>query len=35
LPEKLVVGKGLENIQTAIDRYEEGISARKVVIEFD
>lgn len=35
LPEKLVIGKGLEGIQVAINRYEEGISARKVVVEIE
>ena len=32
LPEALVVGEGLENMQKACDRCEEGVSAQKVVV---
>ncbi|KAM7189388.1 GroES-like protein [Rhypophila sp. PSN 637] len=32
LPEQLVVGHGLEDIQKGLDRQKEGVSARKVVI---
>ncbi|KAH8424747.1 uncharacterized protein LDX57_002490 [Aspergillus melleus] len=31
-PAPLIVGKGLENVQAAVDRLAEGISAQKVVI---
>lgn len=33
LPEPLVIGKGLESIQKAVDRNKEGVSAKKVVVE--
>lgn len=32
-PKPLVVGKGLNNVQKALDRQKEGVSARKVVVE--
>lgn len=33
LPEPLVVGKGLEAVQSGLDKNKEGVSAKKVVIE--
>ncbi|KAF4549254.1 Alcohol dehydrogenase GroES-like domain-containing protein 12 [Elsinoe fawcettii] len=33
LPEPLVIGKGLESIQKAVDKNKEGVSAKKVVVE--
>lgn len=33
VPEPLVVGKGLENVQKGCDKNKEGVSAKKVVIE--
>jgi len=33
LPEPLVVGRGLENVQAALDRAKSGVSGRKVVVE--
>ena len=33
LPEPLVVGKGLENVQKAMDKQKAGVSAKKVVVE--
>lgn len=33
LPEPLVMGKGLENVQKGLDENKKGVSARKVVIE--
>ncbi|PSK45989.1 hypothetical protein B9Z65_4957 [Elsinoe australis] len=33
LPEALVIGKGLENVQKATDKNKEGVSAKKVVVE--
>ena len=32
-PEPLVFGKGLEKIQGALDRWKEGVSAQKIVVE--
>ena len=34
LPEKKVVGKGLEHVQTALDTFGKGVSASKIVVEF-
>ncbi|KAI4212605.1 MAG: hypothetical protein LQ351_004677 [Letrouitia transgressa] len=31
-PEPLIVGNGLESLQTAVDRYKQGISAAKLVV---
>ncbi|PNS15965.1 hypothetical protein CAC42_4366 [Sphaceloma murrayae] len=33
LPEPMVIGKGLESVQKAVDRLKEGVSAKKVVVE--
>lgn len=33
LPEPLVIGKGLESVQAALDRAKAGVSAQKVVVE--
>ena len=33
LPEPLVVGKGLESLQEALDKAKEGVSAQKIVVE--
>jgi hypothetical protein len=33
LPEPLVVGQGLENVQKGLDKQKAGVSAKKVVIE--
>ena len=33
LPEPLVVGKGLENVQKGLDENKKGVSAKKVVVE--
>ncbi|KAK5167154.1 uncharacterized protein LTR77_007884 [Saxophila tyrrhenica] len=33
VPEPLVIGKGLENVQKGMDKNKEGVSAKKVVIE--
>jgi hypothetical protein len=33
-PDPLVVGRGLESIQSAIDLHSRGVSARKVVVLF-
>lgn len=33
VPEPLVVGKGLETIQKAVETQKKGVSARKVVVE--
>lgn len=33
LPEPMVVGKGLENVQKACDENKKGVSAKKVVVE--
>ena len=33
LPEPLVIGKGLENVQKGFDENKKGVSAKKVVIE--
>ncbi|KAF2225349.1 oxidoreductase-like protein [Elsinoe ampelina] len=33
LPEPLIVGKGLESVQKAVDKNKEGVSAKKVVVE--
>jgi len=33
LPEPLVIGKGLENVQKGLDKNKEGVSAKKVVVE--
>jgi NADPH:quinone reductase-like Zn-dependent oxidoreductase len=33
VPEPLVIGKGLENVQKGCDKNKEGVSAKKVVIE--
>lgn len=35
LPEPLIVGKGLENVQKGLDENKKGVSAKKVVIELD
>lgn len=35
LPEPLVYGKGLDKVQGAIDRYAQGVSGMKVVVEID
>jgi hypothetical protein len=32
LPEPLVVGEGLESLQKALDRQQQGVSARKIVV---
>lgn len=34
LPEPLVIGKGLDAVQKGLDKNKEGVSAKKVVIEF-
>ena len=33
LPEPLVIGKGIESLQAALDKLKGGVSAQKVVIE--
>lgn len=33
LPQPIVIGKGLENIDKGIERLKEGVSAGKVVVE--
>lgn len=33
LPEPLVVGKGLESLQEALEKSKAGVSARKLVVE--
>ncbi|KAG8628683.1 hypothetical protein KVT40_002548 [Elsinoe batatas] len=33
LPEPLIIGKGLESIQKAVDKNKQGVSAKKVVVE--
>ena len=32
-PQPEVVGKGLQHIQAALDRYKQGVSGRKLVVE--
>jgi len=32
-PEPVVVGQGLESLQEAVDRWGEGVSAQKIVVE--
>ena len=32
-PQMEIVGKGLEHVQAAFDRYKQGVSGRKIVVE--